>query len=256
VLTGVNTNGHFLKRLGPEIVRSGMDYLIVSLDGPREINNSIRAGKKDGFELVQEGMKEVTQAKAELGSRYPLIEICMTVTVENQHHILETAQIAHDMGADYFSLGFGVFTTREIAAESAAEFKADFGIAPRFFDGFVRDVGPVDASAIARQIDQVKALWRSRYKQCPPGRFDIQAYFHKPREPVKNQPCIVPWLTMQIMPDGQLAFCEDFADLSVGRVCETDPLALWNNAQSLQYRRRIRTKGVYPAESRCGNQYL
>jgi len=233
-----------------------MDYLIVSLDGPPEVNNRIRVGGKDGFEQVRQGVEELTLTKSRMKSRYPLIEVCMTLTAENQHCILDTAQIAYEMGADYFLLGLGVFTTPEIAAESDTAFKADFGIVPKFFDGFIRDVTSVDASAVTCQINEAKRLWGSRYKQCPPGRFDIKSHFHKPREPVKRQPCIVPWLTMQIMPDGELAFCEDFADFSVGRISEGDPLTLWNNEQSMKYRRRIRTKGVFPAESRCGNQYL
>jgi len=256
VLTGINTNGHFLSGLGEQIVGSGLDYLIVSLDGPPEINNRIRVGNTDAFQRTREGVEELTQAKSRLKSRYPLIEVCMTLTEENQYCILETARIAHQLGADYFLLGLGIFTTAELAAESSDAYRAELGTVPKFFDGFVRNVSSMDPSAIAGQIQDVKRLWRSRYKQCPPGRFDLNNYFLKPREPVKRQPCIVPWLTMQIMPDGQLTFCEDFADFTVGNIRDVDPLTLWNNGQSMKYRRRIRTKGVFPAESRCGNQYL
>ncbi len=61
---------------------------------------------------------------------------------------------------------------------------------------------------------------------------------------------------MQLMPNGDMAYCEDFPDLVTGNVREQEPLALWNNAASLAWRRRIRTKGIFPAESRCCSYYL
>ncbi|MGH9196093.1 MAG: radical SAM protein, partial [Acidimicrobiia bacterium] len=58
VIAGVNTNGNFLAGNGRAIVDSGMDYLIVSLDGPKEINNQIRLGTLDVYETVVRGVKE------------------------------------------------------------------------------------------------------------------------------------------------------------------------------------------------------
>ena len=45
VVTGVNTNGNFLSGRGNDIIASALDYLIVSLDGPRAVNNLIRRGR-------------------------------------------------------------------------------------------------------------------------------------------------------------------------------------------------------------------
>jgi MoaA/NifB/PqqE/SkfB family radical SAM enzyme len=256
VVAGVNTNGHFLAGKGKAIVDSGMDYILVSLDGPSEVNNAIRLGNRDGYAAVVEGVGELMRAREAGQSRYPFIELFMTLTEANQTHIVETAAIAQRLGVDYFSLALGMFTTADLAAQSAAQYRQEFGVEPRFYQGFVRDVSRIRTAIVTEQIQEVRRMWGSRYKQYPPVKADLALYFERPQEPLTRHPCISPWLTMQVMPDGELTFCEDFADLPVGNVRDADPLALWNNAASRAWRRRIRTRGIFPAESRCVAHYL
>jgi MoaA/NifB/PqqE/SkfB family radical SAM enzyme len=256
IIAGVNTNGNFLKGKGAEIVNSGMDYIIVSLDGPEQINNQIRIGRRDGYRLVVEGVEELVLAKKELKSAYPLIEMNMTLTIENQTYIVETAEIAKNLGVNYFAIAWGIFTTEELARESSAQYKQDFGIEPEFFKGFVRDVSKMVPETIETQITEVKRMWGSRYKQYPPMKFSALEYFHRPEKTLNNKQCVVPWMSMQVMPNGDMAYCEDFPDLVAGNILNEDPLVLWNNEMSRSWRRRIRSKGIYPAESRCGDYYL
>ena len=254
--TGVNTNGTFLRGRGDDIVRSGLDYILVSIDGPREVNNMIRIGPRDSFGMATEGVQELVAARRRNRALCPLIEIFMTLTPENQGEILSTARIARELGADYFSLAAGMFTTAELATVSEREYQAEFGIAPTFYRGFVRDVSRMNADAIMRDVHAIRALWGSRFKEYPPIKFDLATYYHQPEQKLSSRQCIVPWLTMQIMPDGTMAFCEDFADLPCGNVTREHPLELWNNSHSRAWRRRIRTKGVFAAESRCVAHYL
>jgi MoaA/NifB/PqqE/SkfB family radical SAM enzyme len=254
--TGVNTNGTFLRGRGDEIVGAGLDYIIVSIDGPREVNNLIRIGYRDSFGIATEGVQEVVAARRRNKALCPLIEIFMTLTPDNQGEILSTARIARELGADYFSLAAGMFTTPELAAASEREYQAEFGIAPTFYHGFVRDVSRMNADAIMRDVRTIRALWGSRFKEYPPIKFDLATYYHRPEQKLSHRQCIAPWLTMQIMPDGTMAFCEDFADLPCGNVTQEHPLDLWNNSRSRAWRRRIRTKGVFAAESRCVAHYL
>jgi MoaA/NifB/PqqE/SkfB family radical SAM enzyme len=256
IIAGVNTNGNFLQGKGQAIVDSGMDYLVVSLDGPKEVNNRIRLGNLDVFEAVVSGVRELVRAKEECASAYPLVELCMTLTDSNQAHIVSAAELALQLRVDYFAVTFGIFTTPELAEESSRQFSEEFGTEPHFFRGFVRDMSRMDPHLIATQIQEVKRMWGTRYKQYPPIKFNVADYFRKPEMALTSSPCIAPWVTMQIMPDGEMAFCEDFPDLKVGNVRDSDPLALWNGPGSRAWRRRIRTKGIFAAETRCGDYYL
>jgi MoaA/NifB/PqqE/SkfB family radical SAM enzyme len=256
VVTGVNTNGHFLKGRGGDIVNSSMDYIMVSLDGPQDVNDRIRLGSTGGYMAVVAGVEELLIARARYKSRYPLIELILTLTEENQGSIVATAEIARSLGVDYFAVTFGIFTTPELARQSSEQLQDEFGVEPKFYHGFVRDMSRMDPGLITGQIREVRRLWGSRYKQYPPMDFDVADYFQKPESPMVRKPCVAPWLTMQVMANGEMAFCEDFADLTIGNVIEHDPIALWNGAASRSWRRRIRTKGILPAESRCTSYYL
>jgi MoaA/NifB/PqqE/SkfB family radical SAM enzyme len=256
MITGINTNGTFLRGRGAEIVEAGLDYILVSVDGPREVNNLIRIGTRDAFGLATAGVQELVEARKRRKDACPLIEVFMTLTTANQGEILSTAKIARELGADYFSLAAGMFTTPQLAAESERAYRAEFGVSPAFYRGFVRDVTGMQPQAILRDVTAARQLWGKRFKEYPPIDFDLAQYYHHPEQPLSNRPCIAPWLTMQIMPDGTMTFCEDFADLPCGNITREHPLDLWNNSRSREWRRRIRTKGVFSAESRCVAHYL
>jgi MoaA/NifB/PqqE/SkfB family radical SAM enzyme len=256
VVTGVNTNGHFLCGKCVDVVVSGMDYIIVSLDGPQEVNDRIRLGSPGGYAAVVAGVEELVRARVDLKSRFPLVEMILTITEENQGSIVATAELTRKLGVDYFAVQFGIFTTEELARQSSEQFRSEFGIEPKFYQGFVRDMSSIDPELINGQIQEVRRLWGSRYKQYPPVDFDVADYFRKPECSLVRKPCVSPWLEMQIMANGDMAFCADFADLTVGNVVEQDPLALWNGPVSRAWRRRIRTQGILPAETRCTSYYL
>jgi MoaA/NifB/PqqE/SkfB family radical SAM enzyme len=256
MVTGVNTNGMFLGGRGREIAESGMDYLIVSLDGPGDVNNRIRLGRSDVFAAVTAGVRELVEAKRSAGLRYPQVELLMTLTESNAAHIADTARVALELGVDAFALTFGIFTTAELAASSARQFREDFGVAPRFYQGFVRDVTRMEPAAIAAQVAEARRLWGSRYKQYPPVAFTVSDYFRHPERALVSSPCIAPWSVMQVMPNGDVAYCSDFADLVAGNVRAQDPREVWNGPVSRAWRRRIRTRGIYEAETRCCDYYL
>jgi MoaA/NifB/PqqE/SkfB family radical SAM enzyme len=252
---GINTNGTLLSSKSAEIVESGLDYIIVSLDGPQEVNDKVRIGSR-GFTTVTEGIRELVAQKRYLRSSFPQIELIMTLTVENQDRIVETAQIAKSLCVDVFAVGFGIFTTAELASLSSRQAREEFGRDPKFFSAFVRDMSGINPELIEQQMKQVREDWGSRFKSYPPIRFQIREYFQHPERPLVSGPCTTPWRSMQIMPNGDMAFCSDFPDFVVGNVADGDLLKLWNGSGSRAWRNRIRTKGIFAAENRCCDHYL
>lgn len=69
----ISTNGHFISEdIANQIVNSGLDRLIVSLDGVDQ--NSYEAYRKGGdFKLVLEGIGNVIEARTRLGSSTPFV---------------------------------------------------------------------------------------------------------------------------------------------------------------------------------------
>ncbi len=71
MITGVNTNGTVLKGQAQKIISSGLDYIIISLDGPEKINNSIRLGPGNRYAQVISAVQELVTAKKENRTHFP-----------------------------------------------------------------------------------------------------------------------------------------------------------------------------------------
>lgn len=100
IYTSTSTNGQFLnKKNAKDVVLSGLDRLIVSIDGAtQEIYESYRVGGK--LHKVLDGVTEVVYWKNELKSSTPLLEIQFIVFRTNEHQLFEMKKLAKSLGAD------------------------------------------------------------------------------------------------------------------------------------------------------------
>lgn len=96
VMTQTSTNGHFIRSLNDAraIVQSGLDQIIFSLDGTNpETYAKYRVG--GDFNLVMQALENLSQAKHQLKSKRPLIELQFLIFKHNLNelkHIVEIAQ--------------------------------------------------------------------------------------------------------------------------------------------------------------------
>lgn len=95
VMTQTSTNGHFIRsdEAAEEVVRSGLDQIIFSMDGTnQETYEKYRVG--GDYQLVFNTLGRLSRAKDSLRSRTPLIELQFIVFKHNQHGIDELIAIA------------------------------------------------------------------------------------------------------------------------------------------------------------------
>ena len=95
-----STNGHFLtSENAGATVRSGLDRLIISVDGTDEsAYSSYRMGGK--FEKVLEGIRALSESKKSSGSKKPVIVIQFLILKTNQHQINEIKTKGLQWGGD------------------------------------------------------------------------------------------------------------------------------------------------------------
>jgi radical SAM protein with 4Fe4S-binding SPASM domain len=100
IYTSTSTNGQFLnKKNAKDIVISGLDKLIVSVDGStQETYESYRVGGK--LQKTLDGIKELVYWKNELKSVTPLLEIQFIVFKTNEHQLSEMKKLAKSLNAD------------------------------------------------------------------------------------------------------------------------------------------------------------
>ncbi|HEY6913652.1 MAG TPA: radical SAM/SPASM domain-containing protein [Paludibacter sp.] len=100
IYTSTSTNGQLLnKKNAKNIVLSGLDKLIVSVDGStQETYESYRIGGK--LDKTLDGIRELVYWKNELKSVTPLLEIQFIVLKTNEHQLNEMKKLAKTLRAD------------------------------------------------------------------------------------------------------------------------------------------------------------
>lgn len=116
IKTMTSTNGHFLIENAEKIVRSGLDVLIVAMDGAsQETYEKYRVNGR--FEKVYNGMKAVSEAKKKHKSKTPEIELQFIVMKHNEHEGEKIRSLAYECGAQIISFKTAQVYTQEQADE-------------------------------------------------------------------------------------------------------------------------------------------
>ena len=105
IKTLVSTNGHFIRsrERAEQLVRSGLDALIIAVDGIRqETYEKYRGEGNLGF--VFDGIRRIVEAKKTLKSVNPLVNLRFVVMKHNELEIPELPDLARSLGADMLTL--------------------------------------------------------------------------------------------------------------------------------------------------------
>jgi len=99
IYTSTSTNGQLLCDYAEKIVQSGLDKLIVSVDGStQETYENYRVG--GSLQKTLDGIKQLVYWKNELKSATPLIEIQFIVMKSNEHQLNEMKLLAKNLQVD------------------------------------------------------------------------------------------------------------------------------------------------------------
>ncbi|MCL5958655.1 MAG: radical SAM protein, partial [Chloroflexi bacterium] len=98
--TAISSNLQLLDRQGAEeIVESGLDYLIVSMDGVTQ--ETYEVYRKGGdLDRLLANFKAIKDAKEEARSKLPFVEIQFIVFKHNRHEIPKVQEMASHLGVD------------------------------------------------------------------------------------------------------------------------------------------------------------
>ena len=115
IKTMTSTNGHFLVENADKIVESGLDVLIVAMDGAsQETYEKYRVNGR--FGKVYNGMKAVAEAKKRHKSKTPEIELQFIVMKHNEHETEKIRALAYECGAQVIS-----FKTAQVYTQDQAD---------------------------------------------------------------------------------------------------------------------------------------
>ena len=98
-----STNGTFFRSedICKEVIRSGLQHLIITLDGAdQDTISKYRVGAD--FNEVLNGYKLLVDTKRQLNSKTPTIELQFMVMRHNEHQNIKVKEIAQRLGVDMF----------------------------------------------------------------------------------------------------------------------------------------------------------
>lgn len=100
IFVNTSTNSFFLNESNAKkIVESGLDELIISLDGASEETYS-KYRKKSDFSEVIKAMKLLVNEKIKRNSKTPLIKLQFIIMRHNEHEIKKVIQLAKQIGVN------------------------------------------------------------------------------------------------------------------------------------------------------------
>lgn len=213
IATNMSSNLSIEKEnIGEQIVKSGLEYLIVSLDGTtQDVYEQYRV--RGELDLVMHNLRDIIAAKKRLRSKTPTIEWQFLVFKHNEHQMAAAEELAPQIGVDklrFRSPGFplGDYKLKAKASQQEAE---------------------------DRWMPTDPAYW-----ELHPGQMRKDGYLW-------DEPCYYLYRSMTVNPGGGVAACcivyKDRQDF--GNLVRDDLATIWNNQQ---YQRSRALFGKNPAD--------
>jgi radical SAM protein with 4Fe4S-binding SPASM domain len=203
IRVSVSTNGHFLDGSNAaETIRSGIDQLIISLDGSDpKAYSAYRIG--GSYVRVINGIKEIVQQKKETRSHRPSVVLQFLVLKTNQHQLREINELGAELGVN------------KVELKSAQFYDYEKG------------------NPLMTDIDRY-----SRYEKCAVDSPDGALFKIKNRLPRR---CFRMWSSSVFTWDGWVVPCcyDKDATYKMGNINERTFADIWNSKAYDDFRKKI-----------------
>ena len=214
---GMITNGVLLDK-HMEVCKTSFKKIFVSIDGPRDIHNSIRG--EGVFEKVYANLKELSVS--DVG-----VVVSSVLSYNLLSRIDEFIDVIEKSGADELLLQNYIRVSQEEAEEYKKWMKSCFGMQATEIDSWITEL-PSDYEANKIQaIDNIKnSQHKIKVSYIPHG--------------VEDCVCMSANKHIHISWNGSVLYCTDFYDFSAGNVKKSHIDEIFNNEFSELYRKNVK----------------
>lgn len=247
----ITTNGLLLKKYVEPLLEIGLDDLWISLDGTRELNDSIR-GVQGSFDNAIRGIRLSHYFKKEMKSKKPNIHINFTISDLNCHILLDFAKEMIEEKVDSINFSHLNFVTGEMAKRHNDQ----FGLFCKTTPSSVREVNPrkIDFESLHEQIKEILRLFPKGKVTFTPhlrNKRLLCDYYLRPDLRVGKKRCLVPWTTASIQPNGDMVVLSRCFNYVLGNLMRQNFLEIWECQRYQSFRRKLWENKYFPACTRC-----
>ena len=242
----VNTKGRMLMQYADDIILSGVDIIILSVDGCKDIHDLIR--KRSG------GYDELVFAIREINSKRkfrPRIFVNCVIQEDNIEQLEQWVEEMQNLHVDQIYLHLQTFVSSNMAAAYEKDMKEKFAIEAFAHKGAVcspsMDINKIRAVCLKLKDKNIHMLHDIE-------KVNLENYYNYPDRPFRlpiMTKCFAANNVLEIMPDGSVITCHDFPDYIVGNVRNEKLLEIWNGEKMQKFRRYVTTERLLPICQRC-----
>jgi len=248
----VVTNATFLKENAQKVVNQGWDALMFSLDGPEELHDEIR-GRKGTFKRMADGVRAVKRHRKAQGTAVPWLMPLITVSAWNADKLDRIVEVAASLGTDCAVIYYSWFTSETVGKAHTRIFEKRLGVTPTAWRGYLFN-HDVDTDALKESLKRIRTRrFPFPILYIPDLQEDqLSRYYTHPGDFMGYGPCISPWTTVEIMPNGDVAPCRDYPDYITGNIMDTPLENIWNGVPYVTFRKALlKNGGRFPICARC-----
>jgi len=253
------TNGTFTQNYAEEIIESGLDEIIFSLDGPEEIHDSIRR-VPGTFNRSINGFLLLNQLKQKNFRKNPIININSTLWKENYRNIRETVEIAQSINAKGLTFHHLLFLSKPTVQQFIESFYNRFQQKPTDWVGFAWDDPPeIDVEYLISELNWVKH-YKSKMNISVFPNFDDDevrrwyTQFDFKSTSYRNR-CQSLWVTAYVFPDGTVRPYHSM-NFITGNIRDNRFREIWNNDLYRDYRKHIKANKKFAVCSKGCTEFF
>jgi Fe-coproporphyrin III synthase len=237
----LTTNGWLLEKHAAALCQSGLDLLVVSVDGPQEVHDAIRG--KHAFMHLAAGLRAVMAQP-----HHPIIFVSTVISDLSQEHLIPMFEQAQAWGVDGINFSHLWMQTHEMVETQNSLFSIFAA------DEIAWEVQPekIDPCRVADALQEIRR--RTRFSsltvtQTPDlSQEEIATWYRQPERFVKYASTRCAWTRMKVWPNGDL---KPYREWVVGNVAQAPAMEVWNGEKFRSFRRLLAERGTLPICARC-----
>lgn len=243
IITSLVTNGWLLPDKAEGLVNSGLDFICVSIDGPKEVHDQNR-GVKGSFDRAVAGIEKLIELKKEKkGFLHVKIGAVIVPPIINDLDYIVT--LAKELKVDEVSFQHFSFYYHEIEEMNDRYVKS-------MHTGSDIMGMKIDRTCLLsdEQINTLESFLIKNKKGIPfmPQRINSVKDYYKGKVPSNKSRCRSPFHNIIIRQSGDIELCQGYV---IGNIKHDHILQAWNNERARRFRQIILRNGLTPACFRC-----
>ncbi|MCG2711519.1 MAG: radical SAM protein [Candidatus Omnitrophica bacterium] len=255
IFVSIDTNGMLLGKYAGDIARLAVDNLVVSIDGPENIHDSVR-GARGSFRKIQDGLQALRAAEKRYRISIPKI-LCFVISPYSYQGLDKIPDVARQLKISHITLVPYYYFCRKIGTSYEKIMREKFNSPACSWRGFHHETSGIDIKKFTALLRHFKKNLKD-IVYVPFMDFSEKQYtvwFSNCTKEAKKHTCGNPWALADIQPNGDVNFCVDFPDYIIGSILYNTLGEIWKKERAEKFRAYLQEKSL-PICLRCGAQYI